>query len=102
MLTATVNFDWPPEMLQAACLANGYTGDTLRTTIKEDGLPVTEEVTQTIEEFFGDLLKKMSISDIIRTTTYFLERKKWTDNYNANEMFDTVMQSINVSVAITQ
>lgn len=102
MLTATVTFNWAPEMLQAACLANGFTGTVFKTTVNEDGIPVIEEVAQTHADFFGDLLKCMSISDIVRTTTYFLERKKGTDNYNSNEMFDTVMQSINISVAIAQ
>lgn len=96
MTTFTITFDWPDNLLSIACVANGYTWSK---SILQDveGNQVYVETPQTEREFMKNLLMEIPIFAIVQNSVQYLERKHGTDNYNASEKLQEVLNLITIS-----
>lgn len=84
MKSFKITFTGTEDKLEAAAIANGYTG-------------IHNEQEETVSQFFERYLKEHSPYEIVKTATIFFQQKYGTDNYNADQMAADMLSLITVS-----
>lgn len=87
MKSFKITFNGTDDKLEAAAIANGYTG-------------THNEQAETVEQFFERYLKEHSPYEIVKTATLFFQQKYGTDNYNADQMANDMLNLITIEEII--
>ena len=89
MKSFKITFTGEEEKLQAAAVANGYTG-------------TFNEQPETVGEFFARHLKEHAPYEIVKTATLIFQQKHGTDNYNAKQMEQDMLNLITIEEIIVE
>jgi hypothetical protein len=84
MKTWTITFNGTDDKLQAAAVANGYTG-------------THNDQPETVEQFFSRYLVEHAPYEIVKTATMVFQQKLGTDNYDADQMANDMLNLITIT-----
>lgn len=84
MKSFKITFNGTEEKLQAAAIANGYTG-------------TYNDQEETVDQFFERYLKEHAPYEIVKTATIVFQQKYGTDNYNADQMAQDMLSLITIT-----